>query len=86
MDPLPEGWHPETHNFDGTEHGRISSSLPFEHSLFMPEAGGGQLGAVRGAPSPPPPALPLPVAGLLLLGRFFFCCCETDEGGSGGWW
>jgi hypothetical protein len=38
VDLLPEGWHLETHNFDATKHGRISSwSPPFGHSLFTPE-------------------------------------------------
>ncbi len=34
VDPLPEGWHPETH---GTAHGRIPLPNPFAHSLSTPE-------------------------------------------------
>ncbi len=37
VDPLPEGWHPETHNADGAAHGRTPLLDPFAHSLFTPE-------------------------------------------------
>jgi hypothetical protein len=40
VDPLPEGWHPETHNANGTKYGRIPSSGP----LGM---GGGSFGPIR---------------------------------------
>jgi hypothetical protein len=50
VDPLPEGWHLETHNVDGTKHGRIPLPGPsFEHGLFTQEGSWVSLGAVRGA-------------------------------------
>ncbi len=54
VDPLPEGWHPETHNFDGTKQGRISPwSLPFGQSIFTPE-GSWVLHVAPPPPTPPP--------------------------------
>jgi hypothetical protein len=37
VDTLPERWHPETHNADGSKHGCIPADGVLDHGLFTPE-------------------------------------------------